>query len=388
MSQEKKPSQGYHSIKSGNKSLQESSLKNNILDTEGINTTGLKPGNSNTRKDVPKHQVKSKANVTSHLELEKEKSARRKKLLDSLHPGFAVPEGTDFTDISLVRLDMERVRFHNNVMQRCKFNSSKLRGVRFKNCDLRGADFRKADLRDCILDGCNLNGADLRMANLSNARIIDTDLSASSFDQAVLDEAVIENCDMAAQTFHQSSCQKLSLFNSHIIHGFFDNTDFSKAEIRDVEFRHCTLTKTFFHDADISSVQFKGCESVDEGPSFKHTRITQSVFTDCELQSINLTGAHFSQCTWKRIIMRDAQLDDTTFNQVDFNESQFTDCYSIEKAPFFSSCRMDHLFIEHTDLTTAVFRDSVFIGATIKDSDFNEWDLKKTYIDDETIIEQ
>ncbi|WP_299735128.1 pentapeptide repeat-containing protein [uncultured Endozoicomonas sp.] len=383
MSQNKQSSSSPHSIESGS-----DTSVNSALDTDGVRTPGINPSKGNVKKGVSNYQVKTQPGLVPQLEFEKDKAARRKALLGHMHPGAKVPEGVDFSDISMVRLDMERVRFQGSLMRRCKFNATKLRGTRFKNCDLRGADFRKADLRDCILDGCNLNGADLRKANLTNARIIDSDLSAASFDQAILDSAVIENCDMVAQTFHQTSCQKICLFNSHIIHGFFDNTDFSKAEIRDVEFRHCTLTKTFFNDADISGVQFKGCESFEDGPSFVHTRVSDSVFTDCDLQSVNLTGTEFKQCIWKRIIIRDAQLDDTSFHQVDFNASHFADCFSLEKAPSFSSCRMDHLCIEHTDLTTAVFRDSAFIGATIRDSDFSEWDLKKTKIDDETVIEQ
>lgn len=358
-----------------------------VLETDGSKTSGLKANKSINVKEVGNYQVKEKSGLASHLEQEKEKAAIKRELMENLHPGWAAPDGADFTGVSLINRDLERMRFKNSLMKRCKFRASKLRGVHWKNCDLRGADFRQADLRDCILDGCNLNGADLRHANLTNARIIDTDLSAANFDHAILDTAMIESCDMAAQTFHNSSCQKIRLYNSQIIHGFFDNTDFTKSEIQDMEFRHCTLTKTSFNSADISNTSFKGCESFDEGPSFSHAKISEVTMSDCDLQSVNLANTQITACLWERVNLSDAQLDNTVFSQVNFSEGFFTDCFSVEKAPTFNHCRLDHLVIEHTDLTNALFSKSRFIGATIRDSDFEEWHLEQTGVDAETVIE-
>lgn len=384
MSQKKRPTskKTKPASKPGHHSFVES-----VLDTDGFKTSGLNANESINVKGVSNYQVKQKSGLTSQLEQEKEKAARKRELLESLHPGWAAPEGADFTGVSLINRDLERMRFKSSLMKRCKFRSSKLRDVHWKNCDLRGVDFRQADLRNCILDGCNLNGADLRYANLTNARIIDTDLSAANFDHAVLDIAVIENCDMAAQTFHNSSCQAIRLYNSQIVHGFFDNTDFTNSEIQDMEFRHCTLTKTSFKYANITSSSFKGCESFDEGPSFSHANISSVTMTDCDLQSVNLDNTQLSACLWERVNLIDAQLDNTIFNQVNFSEGFFTDCFSVEKAPTFNHCRLEHLVIEHTDLTNALFTKSHFIGAIIRDSDFEEWHLEQTKVDAETIIE-
>lgn len=385
MAQKKRPS----SKRSKTKKTSERPGNHNILDTDGTTTSGLKSNKIILlKKGVETYQVQQQSELESKFDQEKEKAARKRELLESLHPGWTAPEGAHFAGVSLINRDLERMRFKNSLMKQCKFRSSKLRGVHWKNCDLRGADFRHTDLRSCILDGCNLNGADLRHADLTNARIIDTDLSAASFDHAVLDMAVIESCDMAAQTFHNTSCKEIRLHNIQIIHGFFDNADFSHSEIQNMEFRHCTLTKTSFHHAEINNTLFKGCESFDEGPSFLNAKMNEVTLVDCDLQSVNLVNTRVSRCLWERVSLTDAQFDNTIFNKVRFNEGFFTDCFSMGKAPTFKHCRLDHLIIEHTDLTDAHFSSSRFIGAVIRDSDFEEWHLEQTGIDAETVIEE
>nr|WP_306671505.1 pentapeptide repeat-containing protein [Endozoicomonas sp. ONNA2] len=387
--QKRRPSSKSSKKKSSqNKQASATSGYHNILDTDGLKTSGLTANNSVlVKKGVGKYQIQKTSGPVPQFEQEKEQAGQQRALLESLHPGWTAPDQSNFTGLSLNHRDLERMRFKNSRMKRCKFRSGKLRGVYWKNCDLRGADFRHADLRDCILDGCNLNGADLRHANLTNARVIDTDLSAANFDHAMLDKAVIENCDMIAQTFHNSLCREIRLYNSHIIHGFFDNTDFSHAEIQDMEFRHCTLTKTSFNHAAINNTSFRGCESFDEGPSFCEATMNEVTMADCELQSVSLANTEISQCVWERVSLTHAQFDNTVFNKVSFNEGVFTDCFSVESAPTFNHCHLNHWLIEHTDLTDAHFSKSCFIGTIIKDSDIEQWQLDNTRIAPDTIIE-
>lgn len=363
-------------------------LSNTILDTDGRQTFGLKSGKTaQPKKEVGRYQVQPQTDVAGQFEQEKERAAQKQALLEGLRPGSTAPAGADFSGASLINQDLQRMRFNNSVMRRCKFSNSQLAGVHWKNCDLRGVNCRHADLRDAIFDGCNLNGADLRHADLTNARIIDCDLSAANFDCAVLDKAVIEGCDMAAQTFHKTSCREIGLYNSQILHGFFDHADFTHAEIQGMTFRHCTLTGALFDHASISTCSFKGCESFADGPSFAHASIKGTTLADCEFQSINLSNTKVAGGLWERVSLRDAQLDNTAFNQVDFSEGFLTDCFSMKKAPSFDQCHLDHLVIAHTDLTNAVFRTSHFVGATIRDCDVNQWQFIQTDIDAETIID-
>ncbi len=363
-------------------------LPDTILDTDGQRTVGLKGDKPN---QIPKkadhYLVQPQTDIVGQFELEKEKSAQRQTLLDNLHPGWTAPAGADLCGAMLANRDLERMRFSNSLMRRCKFSNGQLRGVHWKNCDLRGVDCRHADLRDAIFDGCNLNGADLRHANLTNARIIDSDLTAANFDSAVLDQAIVENCDMAAQTFHNTSCRELGLYNSQIVHGFFDHADFTGADIQDMAFRHCTLTSASFDRATIINTSFKGCESFDAGPSFIHATIDGTTLTDCEFQSSNLSNTKVARSLWERVSLKDAQLDNTTFNQVNFSEGFLTDCFSTEKAPSFNQCHLEHLVIAHTDLTDAVFKASHFAGTTIRDCDINQWQFIQTAMDTETSIE-
>ena len=364
------------------------SVSNTVLDTDGQQTPGLKSGKATqAKKEVSGYQVQPHIEITGQFEQEKKQAAQKQALLDSLRAGTTAPSGANFSGASLINRDLQRMRFNNSMMRRCKFSNSQLAGVHWKNCDLRGINCRHADLRDAIFDGCNLNGADLRDADLTNARIIDCDLSAANFDRAVLDKAIIEGCDMAAQTFHKTSCRAMGLYNSQILHGFFDHADFTHADIQGMTFRHCTLTGTSFDHASISDTSFKGCESFDDGPSFAHASINGSMLTDCEFQSINLSNTKVERGLWERVSLRDAQLDNTAFNQVDFSEGFLTDCFSMDKAPSFDQCRLDHLVIAHTDLTNAVFRTSHFAGATIRDCDVNQWQFIQTAMDSETIID-
>ena len=204
---------------------------------------------------------------------------------------------------------------------------------------------------------------------------------------ATLDKAVIDHCDMGAQSFHQSSCKELRFYSSYILHGFFDNADFTGAEIRNVLFRNCTLTNTRFQDAELGDCVFRGCDSYHDGPVFSGSTLHKVVMMDCELSSCQLAKTLFNQCVWERVEMDTALLDATRFNEVNFHEGVFRSCYALDKAPVFNRCRLDHTTIDQTDLTSARFNRSSFVGATIRDSDFSDWKLKHTRLDAETVVE-
>lgn len=358
-----------------------------VLDTNGLKTSGLNSEKSIRLKGVDRYQVKADSNLKPQLEQEKERAAQTKALLERLHPGCQAPEAANYSGLSLMGKDLERARFRNSSLKNCSFHSGKLRGTHWKNCNLSGVNFRKADLRDCILDGCNLTGADLRYANLEDARILDCELYAANFDNSTLSLAIIDHCDMGAQTFHNSNCKGIKLYSSQIIHGFFDNADFSGAEIRNTLFRSCTLTHTSFLKARIDDTVLKGCDSFDEGPVFSGARMNNVTMKDCEFHAVEMAGTRLVNCLWERVDMDSALLDDTEFRQVNFNESFLKDCYSLEKSPTFNQCRLDHLVIDQADLAQAQFSQSSFIATTIRDSDFARWNLQHTGLDPETVIE-
>ena len=358
-----------------------------LLDTEGARTTGLTGSPKIQAKKLGKYKVEAKPDLQPQFEQEKERAARIKNLLDSLHPGGNAPEGISFGGISLMGKDLERVRFSANNLRNCNLRQGILRDAHWKNCDLSGIDLRKADLRGCIFDGCDLSGADLRHANLTDARIIDCKLYAANFDHATLDQAVVDHCDMGAQSFHMSSCKGLNFYSSHIMHGFFDNADFTGAEIRNVLFRNCTLTNTKFKDARLDDCMFRGCDSFHDGPVFSGSTLHKVVMMDCEFSSSIMAKTLFTQCVWERVEMDTALLDATRFNEVNFHEGVFRSCYTLDKAPVFNRCRLDRTTIDQTDLSTAKFNRSSFVGATITDCDFSDWELKNTGLDQETVVE-
>ena len=358
-----------------------------ILDAEGAKISGLDGNSTIHLKKLGKYKVSTQSDLTPQLEQEKERAALIRNLLDSIHPGATAPEGISFAGISFIGKDLERVRFSKNNLKNCNLRNGQLRDSHWKNCDLTGVDLRKADLRDCILDGCNLNGADLRHANLENARIIDCNLFAANFDHAVLDNGVMDHCEMGAQSFHNTSCKGLSFYSSPILHGFFDHADLTGAELRNILFRNCTLSGTCFQGATLDDCTFRDCDSFHEGPIFSGARLQQVVMMDCEFTESNMKATQFSHCQWERVQMESSLLDGTSFNEMNFHEGALKNCYTLNQAPVFNHCRLDHITIDQTDLTEAQFDHSLFAGATIRDSDFTDWQLIDSTLDDETTIE-
>ena len=97
-----------------------SNLKHyDVLDTDGAKTAGL-TGTSKVRaKKLGKYKVEAKSGLEPQLEQERERAARIKNLLDSLHPGSNAPQGISFGGISLMGKDLERVRFSENRLKNC-----------------------------------------------------------------------------------------------------------------------------------------------------------------------------------------------------------------------------------------------------------------------------
>ncbi|OED44218.1 hypothetical protein ACH42_08185 [Endozoicomonas sp. (ex Bugula neritina AB1)] len=361
--------------------------RHDILDADGIKTSGLTGASRISLKELGKHKVATQPNLKPQLEQEKERAAQIRNLLDSIHPGSTAPEGVSFSGINFSGKDLERVRFSENTLKGCIFRHGILRDSHWKDCDLSGVDFREADLRDCIFDGCNLNGADLRHANLKNSRIIDCNLFAANFDNAMLDKAVIDHCEMGAQSFHNASCKELSFYSSHIIHGFFDNADMTGAELRNIMFRNCTLTNTRFQNSVIEDCVFRGCDSFQEGPIFSGSKMHKVVMMDCEFTASRMVETQLSHCHWERVDMNSALFDGTLFNEVNFQESVLKSCYTLDIAPIFNRCKLDHSIIEQTDLAAAKFNQSSFVSSIIRDSDFSGWELLHTGLDADTVIE-
>ena len=355
-----------------------------VLALEGHKTRGLGGNRSIKLKGLREYSI--------IVQPDSERALFRQTHLDKsndvqLPPGVTAAPEMDMSIHSFFGQDLEHIRFQQNKLMHCNFSGSHLRSAIFKGCDLSGASFLGADLSSCILDGCNLDGVDLRECNLQGARIIDCNLFAANFDRSLLKGAAIEGCAMGAQSFHNASCLGLKLSNSHIIHGFFDDADLSGAELNNIIFRNCTLTNTHFNDALLDNCQFRGCDSFQDGPVFSGGTLNNVMMMDCEFHVPKLVGTRISNSVITRVAMESALFEGTQFDKVIFHEGELKECYSLEQGPVFNQCRLDHITIDHADLCNARFNRSSFIGASIRDSDFNSWSMNHTGLDAETTIE-
>ncbi|WP_330924574.1 pentapeptide repeat-containing protein [Candidatus Sororendozoicomonas aggregata] len=358
-----------------------------VLNIEGLKTQGLSDKNPLSAKDMDQYNVDTKDDVEVALYEEKQRTRRIKALLDSLHPACQMGEDDNFRGMVLCGRDLTHSRFIGSVLKNTKLRECQLRGVVFKNCDLSGADFRKADMSEVIFDHCNLNGADFRHCALSNARIIDSNLFAINLDYSILDQSVIDSCEMGAQSFFKASCKGITLSNSQIIHGFFDSANMAGAKISHMLFRDCTLTNTHFEGAVFDNCCFRACDSIQEGPVFSQCTMNHIAMEDCEFEDIKMVDTHINHSRIERVTMDTALLEGAVFNNVVFDSGTMRDCYSLEEAPSFTHCKLEHIVIDHSELINAHFNKSAFIGARIIASDFEAWEMKHTGIDGNTTVD-
>nr|WP_228550522.1 pentapeptide repeat-containing protein [Endozoicomonas sp. OPT23] len=298
-----------------------------------------------------------------------------------------VPPHASLRNELLKERDLERICFNQTDLTHCNFRNSKLRGARFKGCNLAGADFRNADLVDCIFEDSNLEGSDLRFCQLKNIRIVDCNLFAVNMDGSCLDNGIIDSCNMGAQSFHGSSCKGLRLYSSQVVHGFFDDADMESCELRNMEFRNCTLTNTSFKNALIDDCQFRGCESFQAGPIFSGAVLNLVSMSDTEFQLPKMVKTRITNSQFIRVDLDSCLMDGTLFDKVVFEKGEMKECYSLDQAPVFSHCRLDHLSMNQLELSDARFDRSAFVGAIIRDSDFSQWNMSHTGLDSETSIE-
>ncbi|MDP0588102.1 MAG: pentapeptide repeat-containing protein [Candidatus Endonucleobacter bathymodioli] len=358
-----------------------------ILDVDSIKTTGLTQKSDMTLKNILDYMVKSQNDIQASLYHEKKRSKSIQSLLKSLHPGYTVPHGAFFQGLTLSGRDLKRVRFTESLFRNTKLRECALRDVIFTRCDLSGADFRKSDLTNVTFNDCNLNGADLRQCNLFNARIIDCNLFATNLDHSTLDQTIIDNCSMKAMSLYKTSCKGTKLFNSQVVQSFLASTDMSHAEIKNMLFRDCTLNNTHFDSATLDDCCFRSCDSFEEGPIFSNSSMNNILITDCELDEPQFSGTNMSNSRLDRVHINTALFDGAIFDNVIFNKGIMTDCYSCENAPIFTKCRLDHLVIDNADFCNANFNESSFICTTILASDFANWEINNSHIDEESTID-
>ena len=357
-----------------------------VLDIDGQKSAGLDDSIKIKLKGVKNYKIAVKPAVEAKLIPDPVLLARQE-LSAQLHPGMNIPPHSSLRNELLKERDLERVCFNQTDLSHCNFRSCKLRGARFKGCNLSGADFRNSDLTDCIFEDSNLEGADLRSCQMNNVRMVDCNLFAANMDSSCLDNAIIDSCNMGAQSFHGSSCKGIRLYSSQVIHGFFDDANLESCELRNMEFRNCTLTNTSFKNALIDDCQFRGCESFQAGPVFSGAALNQVSVTDSEFQLMKMNKTRVTNSQFVRVDIDSGQLDGTLFDKVIFERGEMKECYSLDQAPVFNQCRLDHLSMNQLELSNARFERSAFVGAMIRDSDFSNWDMSHTGLDSETSIE-
>ncbi|MDP0561902.1 MAG: pentapeptide repeat-containing protein [Candidatus Endonucleobacter sp. (ex Gigantidas childressi)] len=358
-----------------------------ILDVNSVKTIGITQKSDIKLKNVIDYQVKSQADIKAALVHEKKRAKAIHALLKSLQPGYTVPIEASFQGLNLSGRDMERVRFTENLFKHAKLRECRLRDAIFTHCDLSGVDFRKSDLTNVTFNGCNLNGADLRQCSLLNAQIIDSNLFAANLDHSILDQSMIDNCSMNAVSFYKTSCKGVKLSNSQIVHGFLASTDMTDTEMKNILFRDCTLNNTRFDRAKLDDCCFRACDSFQEGPVFSDSIMSNILIIDCELEEPQFSGTHMSNSRLERIKINTALLDGTVFKNVSFNQGVMTDCYILEDAPTFTKCNLEHLTIDHAEFCNARFNESTFISTIILASNFADWEMNNSQLDENTTID-
>lgn len=184
-------------------------------------------------------------------------------------------------------------KFSASNMLRCKFNGSDLSGILLKDNNVDGCDFSGSDISSSRIQGSNLTSNIFKDCSLK-----ETEFSASNIDR----------CDFSGANFTE--------------------TEFSASLIYGCKFTGANFTGTVIKSGGFTGVAVKSGEmekntiadAVWDRTSFIDTQIADLIFTGI------MEDCCFENCSFTRVIFRNATLINTFFKNKSLKRIRFIDC--------------------------------------------------------------
>ncbi|MBT3455453.1 hypothetical protein HN446_00100 [bacterium] len=270
-----------------------------------------------------------------------------------------------------------------------------------------GAVFTKSDFTDATLIGLNLDGVDF-----SNAILEKTNLTGASLNKAVLNDADVSNAILDGTSLSGTYCNTTNftgssflgvknltsvvknkntnfsnaVFSSQAVPANFENSTFlSVVPVNEVysylsrfdgaifDYANCHGTK--FNGASLKGASFKGANVGQGGTGYsvreyldtpslaavKHTILSavlnsKTVFTGASFRDSNLSSAGNSVCKIKTV---DGDVATGQFARQDLSGADFSEVYA--KGATFSNCNF-----ENAELQNSYFRYANFYNANLE----------------------
>jgi uncharacterized protein YjbI with pentapeptide repeats len=310
--------------------------------------------------------------------------------------------------------------YHGLTLTKCNFNGRDLRHADFTGATLDAVVFVHADLSDADFSGATLKDSgralptDFSYANLTRAKFIGAKFEGRTYlTQATLDctdfsktdisqghaifgdhaltlgdpqvcrtrfQHAVMNCEFVAQwnrldltSADLSRClPKAMLMGLDLSNAMLDNVNLYQANLEGT-----TLNGAQLHGATLSQVNLKNAKLIGaqlgippggqpsgQRPATLIGAYAPGVdFTNADLRSVDLTGAHLYRSATRRVDFTGARLDSADFSQALLPEAVFTG--SLTSAVFNQAVLVNAVF-PGADLTNAKF-----VGAYLQGTDFS-----------------
>ena len=306
--------------------------------------------------------------------------------------------GLNFTDI-----DLTGVNFSGSNLSNCIFH-----GADISNTNFESALMLEASFSNIISESTNFYHTDLRKAIFKNCQFV-----RGRFDWCILSESSFNSVNIRCSSSSNAKWNQINIENSNMNNSDFTGVDFKNSNFKNVEskysiFNKSTLSRSVFLKCDFSYSLFNMSSIV-------HTIWNECVAPNIEAKKSNFTGSKISE----RSIFKKSNFSYSIFDGVKAPKVCFTevimDHAKIGYGKFVASC-FDGASLKFTDLNSCVFsefsasgidltgskifnirmiksdlKDSIFVGAEIKNSDlskanFENSDWQNLYIG-ETLLE-
>jgi uncharacterized protein YjbI with pentapeptide repeats len=167
-------------------------------------------------------------------------------------------------------------------------------------------------------------------------------------DRAFINQSLeIQTSETIGIVLANTNLQASRLQNVDFVRADFSGSSFEGAGIDDSFFDCCNFSQALFDGSEINSVSFKGCKFDNaelvlvrwkaanlQRASMKGCIVTQSTFVKIDFSFANLSYARFNNTRVSQTSFRGAQLINTEFKYIFFDNCSFEDCPTFKFAEF------------------------------------------------------
>jgi len=289
----------------------------------------------------------------------------------------------DLSELDLSGLDLSGADFTMARCEKTNFSGAVLRNVKFyKNTSLQEADFSDADLTEAqfeflVLQKAKFAGSILKQCRFKQTVCQECDFTSADLGMASMELSVMQNCVLDKADYKQCK-MNLSVIQKSVL----QEADFTLAHLEKSVLQECRLDKTVFAEARLEGVNFIQCQGRDvvfhNAELLKTGFNTRNEFEQTGFDRARLTYVYAKESNFACSCFQGAKIKQSTFQECDLRQSNLEGVFAPGTA--FLRCDLESALMKRIHLLSGSLKKSRLVEADLRGANLYGVDFYKAVL--------